>query len=227
MAVEHGQNCLLYVGHGGTEFTGTVYSLNDTAGVYTFERASGSFVTDLVAVGNLIHIEGFTTNGASLHAIVSAVVALSVTIGSVVDDDGNPVVIVDEAAGASITYTRETFNKLKGQKDTRMAGAGNSIDTSNKDTGGFGASIAGTRRMSISVSGVVNWRDTNGWEKLRPHWENGTRPWCKLVMNAAGDIYFGQFAVTQFDGAGGSNESATEYSLTLENAIKPTYRQAA
>jgi predicted secreted protein len=226
MAVEHGQNCLLYVGVGTyVTVTGTGHALNETAGVYTLERTVGSYVTDGVLVGQLAHITGFVTNGASFHAIVTAVVALTVTLSAVVDDDGNDKTIVDEAAGPTITANFETLNKLKGQRDTRMAGAGNSIDTSSKDTGGFGASIAGTRRMTVNVSGVVNWRDTTGWEKLRPHWVAGTRPWCKLVLNAAGDLFYGQFAVTQLD-TGGSNESATEYTVALENSIKPKYLQA-
>jgi len=227
MAVEHGQNCLLYVGAGTyTAITGTIYSVNETAGVYTIERTSGDFTAAAIAVGQLVHAAGFVTNGASFHGAVSAIAALAVTIKAVTDDDGNDVTLVDEAAGPSVTLNFETLTKLKGQRDTRAAGAGNSIDTSSKDTGGFGASIAGTRRQTITVSGVVNWRDTTGWEKLRVHWVDGTRPYCKLVLNAAGDLWYGKYAVTQFDG-GGSNESPTEYSLTLENSIKPKYLQAA
>jgi predicted secreted protein len=225
MSVEHGQNCLLYVGAGTYAATasGTVYSVNETAGVYTIERSSGDFTAlSGAAVGQLLHVLGFTTNGSSFHGIIKAIATLAVTIESVVDDDGNDVTLVDETAGATITLNFESFNKVKGQRDTRLTGAGNSIDTSNKDTGGFGASIAGTRNQNGTVSGVINWVDTNGLEKLRVHWRDGTRPWCKWVLNAAGRMWFGQYAVTQFD-EGGSNESATEYSLGLANSIKPKY----
>ncbi|MFD2206637.1 phage tail tube protein [Kiloniella antarctica] len=116
----------------------------------------------------------------------------------------------------------EVFTDLKGQKDTRMSGAGNAIDVSDKTTGGWGSTLAGTRNMTVTASGLVVWPDTTGIDVLRGHWEAGTTVNCELVLNDNGDKYSGAFSITQLD-IGGASDGATEYSVTLQNAGQPTH----
>ncbi|KKJ75446.1 hypothetical protein WH95_18570 [Kiloniella litopenaei] len=116
----------------------------------------------------------------------------------------------------------EAFNDLSGQKDTRMSGAANAVDVSDKTTGGWGSTLPGTRNMTVTSSGFAVWPDTNGLQILRAHWEAGTNVNCELILNDSGNKYAGAFSITQLD-IGGANDGATEYSVTLQNAGQPTY----
>ena len=224
MAVEKGQNVLLQIGDGGAiSLTGTIYSVNDTAGVYTLERSSGDFVAANVAVGMAVHATGFVTNGSPFHGIVTAVATLAVTIQQVLDDDGNPKTLVDEAAGPSVTLKFEKFNTLKGQDNTEMSIAMGEIDASTKDTGIWGASLSGTARMTVTANGKVNWPDTNGlkktFDKLATE-EEEMLHWLKLLQNDAGDYWFGLFAVTNAQ-ISGAKDGATSYQLAFANKSRP------
>ena len=116
----------------------------------------------------------------------------------------------------------ETFTSLAGQKSTRMTGAASPIDTSDKTTGGWGSTLPGTRSMTISCSGVAHWPDQLGVHRVRAAWEAGEDITCELVLNSAGDKYTVPLSVTQCD-IGGDDDSATEYSFTLQNASAPTF----
>ena len=123
--------------------------------------------------------------------------------------------------GDGVTPT-EVFTELAGQKDTRMSGAGNPIDSSDKTTGGWGTTMSGTRNMTVTASGIAVWPDTTGIERLRTQWEAGATVNCELILNAQGDKYAGAFSITQFD-VGGGHDGATEYSFTLQNSGQPTF----
>ena len=116
----------------------------------------------------------------------------------------------------------EAFTALAGQRDTRMSGSGSPIDVSDKTTGGWGSTISGTRNMTVTATGVANWPDTTGLDRLRGVWESGGTVNCELILNDAGHKYGGAFSVTQFD-VGGGHDGATEYSITLQNSGQPTY----
>lgn len=225
MAVEKGQEVLLKVGDGGSAISGTIYSVAETTGVYTIVRSSGDFTaaSPAIEVGDVLHVAGFTTNGSLFHGIVSAVAALAITITNVIDADGNPLTPVDEAAGATITLTYETFNNLKGQDDTQMAVSMGEIDASTKDTGIWGASLGGTARMTITANGKVNWPDTNGFKKIADELhseEDEMLFWLKIVLNTTGDYWFGQFTVTNCQ-IGGAKDGATTYQLSFANKTRP------
>ena len=50
-----------------------------------------------------------------------------------------------------------TYNSVAGQSDTQMSGAGNPVDVADKTTGGWGATIQGTRSVTVSLSGFATW----------------------------------------------------------------------
>ena len=131
-------------------------------------------------------------------------------------------VLLKVGDGATGTTPGEVFTTLAGQKDTRMSGSGNPVDTSDKTTGGWGSSISGTRNMTVTATGLAVWPDMAGIDRLRSVWEGGETVNCELILNEAGAKYTGAFAITQFD-VGGSNDGATEYSITLQNSGQPTY----
>lgn len=116
----------------------------------------------------------------------------------------------------------ETFTILAGQRDTRMAGASNPIDIGDKLDADWGATMGGIKNMTITVSGIADWPDTDGLDAIRQAWVSGEDINCRIVLNAAGENYEGAFQVTQFE-IGGSYQGATEYSITLANNGAPTY----
>lgn len=113
-----------------------------------------------------------------------------------------------------------SFIKLPGQTDTRRTLAGNPIDTSNKDDGGWGSSITGTRNMTVTVSGVKEWPTPDIHQALEDASRAGTPVNCELVYGTNGEKDAGQFYVTQND-LGGAQDGATEYSFTLQNNGAP------
>lgn len=227
MAVEKGQRVLLKVGDGGAvPITGVIYALADTAGVYTIHRSAGSFTG--LGVGGLIHVTGFV-QAASFHAIISALDTDDITFVNPVDDDGNPIVITDEAEGPSVSIVYETFNTIKGQDDSQMAIAASEIDASTKDTGFWGSSLSGTARMTVSANGKVNWPDTKGVKKIADKFNAGgddITAWLKLVLNSAGDYWFGKFAITGAN-IGGAKDGPTTYQLSFANQTRPSLVYAA
>lgn len=116
----------------------------------------------------------------------------------------------------------ETFTTLGGQRDTRMAGAANPIDVGDKLDADWGSTMGGIKNMTITVSGIADWPDTDGLDAIRQAWVSGEDINCRIVLNAAGENYEGAFQVTQFE-IGGSYQGATEYSITLANNGAPTY----
>ena len=115
----------------------------------------------------------------------------------------------------------ETWVDVAGQRDTQMQGSASVVDIADKSSGGWGASLAGPRSVSVTCAGVANWPDTNGLELLRSRWDPGASVGasvrCKLVLNAAGAAYVGDFHITEFS-ATGTHDGSTNYSVTLQNA---------
>lgn len=216
MAKEHGKNCLLAVSDGGVlSLAGAIYGIGSAT---TLTRSSGDFVAAPVAVGDMVEVSGFVNAANAFFARVKAVVALTVTFADPIDANGLPVTPVIEAAGPSVTIKVHKFTIPAGQKNTRMTGSSQSIDTSDKTTGGWGSSIAGTRQAAVTASGLVNWPDTAGLKYIRDQWALGNSIWARCVMNTTGDFWISNWAIQNFE-EGGSDESATEWSLSLSNKI--------
>ncbi len=224
MSKEHGKNCLLKVSDGGlASLTGIIYAI---ATATTLTRASGDFTgSPKVEIGDMIEVSGFATN-AKFFARVTAAAALTVTFADAITVDGLDFTPVVEAAGASVTIKVHKFTSIGGEKNTRFQGSAADIDTSDKTTGGWGSSITGTRKASVQSSGLINWPDTAGLKYLRDAWAVGNRVWAKVVMNEAGDFWICQWSIGSFE-EGGSDDSATEFSLTLANSIRAKMCYAA
>lgn len=111
----------------------------------------------------------------------------------------------------------EVFTAIAGQKDGRLALAASPVDVSDKTTDGWGSTITGTKNATVTVSGVANWPDTNGINRIQAAFEADEAINCEFVYNTAGDKYSGPMSITQFE-VGGANDGATEYSITLQNA---------
>lgn len=126
-------------------------------------------------------------------------------------ESGNNV-IVKVGNGATPT---EVFTALKGQTSSKLTMNGKPIDISDKTSGNWGATLAGTLDASVSVSGFPDWPDTDGWDKLRAAFiANGTIN-CELVVNASGAKFKGPFAITSFNLDGPVN-AGTGYDITLQ-----------
>ena len=93
-----------------------VLSANETAGVSTFVRSSGSFVTDGFKKGDVISVSGFTSAANNGLFVVTGVVALTLTVEHF-DEDG---ALVTEAAGDTVTILakgKNTYVPLTGHTD--------------------------------------------------------------------------------------------------------------
>jgi hypothetical protein len=227
MPVEPGQRVLVYVGDGGElEETGAVYSVVGASNEVA--RSAGDYVAGGVKVGMLAHIAGYTENPETFHGIVSAVDADTVTLANVVDGDGNPTTLVDEAAGAAITLTFENFIKIGGQDDGQLATAATSFDTSTKDTGLWGTSEVDSLKQTITVNGKANWPDTKGLSALLQQINLGERldRWFKFVFRQSGSAWVGLYVIQQI-AVGGAKGGPTTYNMSLENKLRPRLIEAA
>jgi hypothetical protein len=81
--------------------TGAVITISadEDAGVSTFPRSSGSYITDGFKVGDVIDVSGFTDPSNNGLFVVTNVVALTLTVEHF-DEDG---ALVDEVAGDTVT----------------------------------------------------------------------------------------------------------------------------
>lgn len=221
MAKEHAKNCKLYVGDGYALAlaAGVIYAVTVAGQVYKITRSAGSFITDNVKVGQAVKAAGFATAVNNFVAHVFAVTATDITLKGPVDANGNPVVPIAEAAGANVTLKFSTFTELGGQQNTRFSGTSGTIDVSDKNSGGWGASIQGTKAATIEASGIVNWPDTAGLKYVRDQWALGNLVEAKAVMNTTGDFWFTDWSLQNFE-EGGSHEEATNYSVSMANALR-------
>lgn len=223
---EKGQNVLLFVGDGGlVSFQGTNYSVVATTQGGVVNRAAGSYVTDGYLEGMVFHASGFADNG-EFHGIIEEVTATDITLSNVVDEVGNPKVLVDETAGDNVTLVGEKFNLIRGQDDTSEQISADAIDASTKDTGKWGASLSGTNRQTVTVNGKVTWPDSNGVRRVLAEMEDQGLVWLKLVLNIAGDYYYGQYANTGLT-IGGAKDGATTYQMTFDNKLRPKLVEVA
>ena len=220
---EAGINVLLQVGD-GDQLTDTTIT-HSIADATTLETTD-DFVGLGVEAGMRMTVSGFSEAANAFSADVVSVATGSITFRKPVDGSMNAVTPVVEVAGDSVTLTFEKFTSLDGQDDTSRDGSGSPIDVSDKTTGGWGATLTGTRSLSISCSGNAKWPDTDGIDYLREIWEAGSTVNCKAVDNAVGDHYYGPFSVTQHN-VSGATDSGTKYSIGLQNASRPTYVKGA
>jgi predicted secreted protein len=223
MAKQTAKNCLLYVGDGGTvTVTATTIAVGVTGSTYTLTDSGSGF--GAIAVGDQITVTGLTDND-DFTAVVTVAAAGSLTFVQPVDPDTRlDVTPVAETAGDSVTVVAEKFNLLLGQKDTTYQKSASEIDTSDKTSGNWGSSLAGTTKMSVSASGqIVFDGSTNGRHKtLSDAIDAGTSVNVRLVLNSNRDSYYGPFVITSQDG-GGDDNSVNGFTFALSNAARPVY----
>lgn len=118
----------------------------------------------------------------------------------------------------------EVFTELEGQVTGSYSISTNTIDISDKDSGGWGATGVGTRNMTLSVGGIVNWPATQV-KALSDAMEAGTVFNIRFQESQASDTGAEAITVsvicTAFDFNGDNNEYA-RWSATLNNTAAPT-----
>lgn len=113
-----------------------------------------------------------------------------------------------------------TYTVLEGQTDTSFDGSVNVADTTAKDNSGWQTGVATTRSGTISASGNVL-ASRPMLDLLQDAWIGGTTHACKIVIDAAGHGFSGDFYVTAFNISGATSDVA-KYSLTLTPAAALT-----
>lgn len=116
----------------------------------------------------------------------------------------------------------EVFTTLPGQRNTRATINGNPIDVTTKDDDGWGATITGTRQMTVTVEGIAEWPEPTIFQRMRQAARDGTVINVQVVYSSNGDMDEVPAYVTSLE-MGGSNDSGTEYSATLQAYGEPTY----
>lgn len=227
MAKQTAKACLLAVGDGGAStITASTLAVTVSSGVYKITDSASGLAG--ATVGSQVTVSGFTSN--SWIGIVKASAAGELTIVSPVDPDTREAVIpVAEVAGAGHKATVEKFSVLKGQKSTSYDKSANEIDTTDKTSGNWGSSLAGTVKMSISVSGQIVFTADGkhgGWTDLSNAIDTAERLNYRLIINEAGDSYYGPFSISSQTG-GGSDTDPNGYDFKLSNSGRPVYVAAA
>jgi TP901-1 family phage major tail protein len=118
------------------------------------------------------------------------------------------------------------FQSLAGQRGCTISINGSTIDTSDKTSEGWATALASLKTLEIQCSGIANWPDTNGLDKIR---EAATAAadddaviLARAVLNSAGAYYECTFAISNLE-IDGPHDGATSYSFTLVNTVAPTY----
>lgn len=230
MTKETAKSCLLYIGDGGgTAITGTTYGIANTAGVYTLTDSDTGFVTAGLAKWQQITVSGFGDTDTFV-AVVTAVAAGTITFVQPVDPDTRQAVtITTEAAGDSISITPETFTQLLGQDNTTYQKSASTVDASDKNSGNWGASLAGTVSLSVTAGGKIEFTTDGahgGWKAVNDAVDAGETLNCRLVLNSRLDAYYGPFSISSQDGGGGTNDPST-YSFSLAVSARPVYVSGA
>jgi TP901-1 family phage major tail protein len=118
------------------------------------------------------------------------------------------------------------FTALAGQRGATLQINGNTIDTSDKTSEGWGTALAGLKTMTIPCNGIAEWPDTDGLDVLRQaatsNTDDGSIIRARIVLNSAGAYYEALFAITNLE-IDGPHDDATSYSFTLVNTNVPTY----
>ena len=121
--------------------------------------------------------------------------------------------------GATATAP-SSYTTLEGQTDTSFDGSVNIADTTDKSNDGWQTGLATTRSGAVSVSGNL-YSSRAGLDLLEAAWVAGTTHACKIVFDASGAGYSGDFYVTAFNISGSTND-VTKYSITLTPAAALT-----
>ncbi len=105
------------------------------------------------------------------------------------------------------------FTTLQGQRTADFNGSSDPIDVSDKTEEGWKSYLAGLIDGTVNVAGVAKWGSTpDVLETIRSAWITRSTVECRLVLNASGAYFHGNFYVTQFQ-VSGAHDGATEYSL--------------
>lgn len=107
------------------------------------------------------------------------------------------------------------FTALQGQQTGTFAGSSDPIDVSDKTQDGWKSYLPGLKDGTVSITGFPVWDSSpDVLETIRAAWAADTTIECRLVLNAAGAYYHGNFYVTQYEISGG-HDGATQYSIQL------------
>lgn len=227
MAKETAKKCLLYVGDGGTDMAATdTLSLTVAGSTATLSDSAAGLGN--INAGDLLTVVGFATNG-SFIAVAKAVAAGAVTLVSPIDfDTREDKTLVAEAVGDAVTVTYEHFSALLGQKSTTYDKSADTIDTTDKNSGNWGSSLAGTVKMSVKVSGQIRFTSDGahgGWTAVSDAMDAGDTINARLKLDSLGDSYYGPFVATAQSG-GGADSDVNGYDFTLSNADRLIYAKA-
>jgi len=93
---------------------------------------------------------------------------------------------------------------------------GETIDITNKDSGGFKELLEGGGNVSLSISGDGVFLDDESFKRVHDHMLAQTHPECQVIVPDFAE-YTGKFAITSLSLTGGNNQAVT-YRISLDSA---------
>lgn len=120
--------------------------------------------------------------------------------------------------------TSESFTTIAGMRETSLSINGETVDITNKDSGGWQTLLAGAGTTSVSVSGSGVFTDTATEVSMQTSAMNKTIDNYEIVFES-GDKFSGAFAVSSCEYSGAHNNERS-YSLSLESSGQITFTAA-
>lgn len=90
--------------------------------------------------------------------------------------------------------TPGTYNEIKGQTKIKVTRAGNQVDTTTKDGGGYETSMSGTKKVTLDVELIPSLPDATGYTRMATLFAAGTQVKFQIrkggSAGASGDVTF-------------------------------------
>lgn len=226
MAKETAKNCLLYIGAGAVALDAeTTIGLTVSGATITLADSGNNFGP--ITKGSVVTVTGLSDNGVFVAVVKTAAAGSLVLVNPIDPDTRLDKTLATETAGDSVTVSYETFSALLGQKSTTYQKSASEIDTSDKTSGNWGSSLSGTTKMTVSVSGQIQFTASGahgGWTALSEAMDAGDTVNARLVLNTLGDSYYGPWNLTNQSG-GGDDGAVNGYDFSMSNAGRPIYAE--
>ena len=115
--------------------------------------------------------------------------------------------------GKVYIVTSEGFT-YAGQISGAFDGSANMIDVTTKDSSGWSEFIPGLKGGTLSVEGLNDWADSDGFSRPLGQWINGTQCTWTFGYTSSGNQIGGE-AYIEGISLNGNNDEAAGYSCTL------------
>ncbi len=116
----------------------------------------------------------------------------------------------------SASFEDANYIVVGGFKSNGFDMNGESVDITNKDSGGFKELLEGAGTVSLSISGDGVFVDDASFQRVHDHMLARTHPSCKIIVPDFAE-YTGPFSIESLSLSGNDNEAVT-YNISFVSA---------